>query len=242
MNFIKKGLLTLGTTAALAGVLMTTTSLGAEAAVWEARTVAEIEADIEKNDTETQYTIRWGDTLGTIAEAFDVKLSEIVQINEIANKDFIMTGNILSLSSDHKTVSIQDSQTNEVTSYDVSEPEVKEIETPQEVQAPVQEEAQPEEPIQNETATETAKAPAPTDQSHLGESEADAKAWIAFKESTNNYNARNGRYIGKYQLTDSYLNGDFSPENQERVADEYVASRYGSWTAAKSFWLQNGWY
>ena len=240
MNFIKKGLLTLGTTAALAGVLMTTTSLEAEAAVWEARTVAEIEADIEKNDTETQYTIRWGDTLGAIAEAFGVSLNEIVQINEIANKDFIMTGNILSFSSDHKTVSIQDSQTNEVTSYDVSEPEVKEVETPEnvEVQAPVQNEAPVETPVEDPVEA----APAPTNQSDLGESEADAKAWIAFTESTNNYNARNGRYIGKYQLTDSYLNGDFSPENQERVADEYVASRYGSWTAAKSFWLQNGWY
>lgn len=240
MNLIKKGLLTLGTTAALAGAFMTTTSIEAEAAVWEARTVTEIEADIEKNDTESHYTIRWGDTLGAIAEAFGVSLNEIAQINEIANKDFIMTGNILSFSSDHKTVSIQDSQTNEVTSYDVSESEVKEVETPEnvEVQAPVQNEAPVETPVEDPVEAATT----PTNQSDLGESEADAKAWIAFKESTNNYNARNGRYIGKYQLTDSYLNGDFSPENQERVADEYVASRYGSWTAAKSFWLQNGWY
>ena len=94
MNLIKKGLLTLGTTAALAGAFTTTSFIEAEAATWEARTVAEIEADIEKNETETQYTIRWGDTLGTIAEAFGVSLNEIVQINEIANKDFIMTGNI----------------------------------------------------------------------------------------------------------------------------------------------------
>ncbi|WP_462344502.1 aggregation-promoting factor C-terminal-like domain-containing protein, partial [Streptococcus pneumoniae] len=43
-------------------------------------------------------------------------------------------------------------------------------------------------------------------------------------------------------LTDSYLNGDYSAENQERVADAYVAGRYGSWTAAKNFWLNNGWY
>jgi len=47
---------------------------------------------------------------------------------------------------------------------------------------------------------------------------------------------------GRYQLTDSYLNGDYSAENQERVADAYVAERYGSWTAAKNFWLNNGWY
>lgn len=73
-------------------------------------------------------------------------------------------------------------------------------------------------------------------------SEADAKAWIATHESGNNYGARNGQYIGKYQLSAAYLNGDYSPANQERVADQYVAGRYGSWTNAKQHWLSNGWY
>ena len=72
--------------------------------------------------------------------------------------------------------------------------------------------------------------------------EADAKAWIAAPESGNNYGARNGQYIGKYQLSAAYLNGDYSPANQERVADQYVAGRYGSWTNAKQHWLSNGWY
>ena len=73
-------------------------------------------------------------------------------------------------------------------------------------------------------------------------SEADAKAWIAAHESGNNYGARNGQYIGKYQLSAAYLNGDYSPANQERVADQYVAGRYGSWTNAKQHWLSNGRY
>lgn len=73
-------------------------------------------------------------------------------------------------------------------------------------------------------------------------SEADAKAWIAAHESGNNYGARNGQYIGKYQLSAAYLNGDYSPANQERVADQYVAGRYGSWMNAKQHWLSNGWY
>ena len=73
-------------------------------------------------------------------------------------------------------------------------------------------------------------------------SEADAKPWIAAHESGNNYGARNGQYIGKYQLSAAYLNGDYSPANQERVADQYVAGRYGSWTNAKQHWLSNGWY
>ena len=69
-----------------------------------------------------------------------------------------------------------------------------------------------------------------------------AKEWIAHKESTGSYTATNGRYIGRYQLDSSYLDGDHSPENQERVADAYVAGRYGSWEAAQQFWLANGWY
>lgn len=72
--------------------------------------------------------------------------------------------------------------------------------------------------------------------------EASAKDWIVQRESGGNYNARNGQYIGKYQLSASYLNGDWSPANQDRVADQYVAGRYGSWSNAKAFWQSNGWY
>lgn len=72
--------------------------------------------------------------------------------------------------------------------------------------------------------------------------EATAKAWIANKESGGSYTAQNGQYYGKYQLSSSYLNGDYSAENQEKVADSYVYSRYGSWTAAQQFWQTHGWY
>ncbi|WP_448949454.1 aggregation-promoting factor C-terminal-like domain-containing protein, partial [Latilactobacillus sakei] len=69
-----------------------------------------------------------------------------------------------------------------------------------------------------------------------------AKEWIANKESGGSYSASNGQFVGRYQLSSSYLNGDYSASNQERVADQYVTSRYGSWEGAKSFWLANGWY
>lgn len=78
--------------------------------------------------------------------------------------------------------------------------------------------------------------------SSVAGNDAAAKAWIAARESGGNYNARNGQYIGKYQLSAAYLGGDYSPANQERVADQYVASRYGSWSAAQAFWQANGWY
>ena len=78
--------------------------------------------------------------------------------------------------------------------------------------------------------------------SNVSGSEAAAKAWIAGRESGGSYSARNGQYVGKYQLSASYLGGDYSAANQERVADNYVKSRYGSWTGAQKFWQTNGWY
>ena len=89
----------------------------------------------------------------------------------------------------------------------------------------------------NNTNTNTANA-----SSGLSAEDAEAKEFIAQKESSGSYTAQNGQYYGRYQLTITYLNGDLSPENQEKVANEYVTSRYGSWSAAKNFWLANGWY
>ena len=76
----------------------------------------------------------------------------------------------------------------------------------------------------------------------LSAEDAAAKEWIAQKESSGSYTAQNGQYYGRYQLTITYLNGDLSPENQEKVANQYVVNRYGSWSAAKNFWLTNDWY
>ncbi|VDG17735.1 LysM domain-containing protein [Lactobacillus sp.] [Lactiplantibacillus mudanjiangensis] len=90
------------------------------------------------------------------------------------------------------------------------------------------------------TTTQTSTNTAST--STTSSSDSSAKAWIANKESGGSYSARNGQYVGKYQLSSSYLNGDYSAANQERVANSYVASRYGSWAAAQAHWQANGWY
>ena len=93
------------------------------------------------------------------------------------------------------------------------------------------------------TSTTTAESSnSTTTTSGLSAEDAAAKEWIAQKESSGSYTAQNGQYYGRYQLSLSYLNGDLSAENQEKVADDYVAGRYGSWSAAKTFWLANGWY
>ena len=76
----------------------------------------------------------------------------------------------------------------------------------------------------------------------LSAEDAAAKEWIAQKESSGSYTAQNGQYYGRYQLSLSYLNGDLSEANQEKVANQYVVNRHGSWSAAKNFWLANGWY
>ncbi|WP_227158248.1 aggregation-promoting factor, partial [Enterococcus faecium] len=109
-------------------------------------------------------------------------------------------------------------------------------------EAPVQTEpVQAEQPVVQETVqTETQAAPAVTETAATPASTSSAKEWIAQKESSGSYTATNGRYIGRYQLDSSYLNGDYSAANQERVAEQYVTSRYGSWEAAKAFWEANG--
>ena len=123
-------------------------------------------------------------------------------------------------------------------------------------QAPVENTTTYQEPVQQATtyqadATQTAPvqettAQAPvqqaTDNSAYTGNSSSAKEWIAQRESGGSYSASNGQYVGRYQLSSSYLNGDYSEANQERVADQYVADRYGSWEGAQSFWQANGWY
>lgn len=101
------------------------------------------------------------------------------------------------------------------------------------------------------SVTEAATATANTDQtaaasttssSGLSAEDEAARETIAQKESGGSYTAQNGQYYGRYQLTLSYLNGDLSPENQDKVANDYVTNRYGSWSAALAFWNAHGWY
>lgn len=134
--------------------------------------------------------------------------------NQIANVDFITVGQILELDSEATAPAATTTETAAV-------------------------EAAP-------APATVAAAPAETTttsySSNLGTSDAQAKEIIAQRESSGSYTAQNGQYYGRYQLTMSYLNGDLSAENQERVADSYVAGRYGSWSAALAFWNANGWY
>ena len=106
--------------------------------------------------------------------------------------------------------------------------------------APVQQRTYSYAPAQKQT-TQVAQPAQSNYTSNVSGSEASAKAWIAGRESGGSYSARNGQYIGKYQLSASYLGGDYSAANQERVADNYVKStlRFMDWCSKvlASKWL-----
>ena len=177
------------------------------------------------------YTVKPGDTLSEIAETYNTTVEKLAKLNNIKNVDLIFIDQVLVIDGEAP-----------VAQTTTTEAPVAEVEETPAVAETVVEETTYEEtyeaPASAPAAAESYSAPAST----VSGSEAEAKEWIAQKESGGSYTATNGRYIGRYQLTDSYLNGDYSAENQERVADAYVAGRYGSWTAAKNFWLNNGWY
>ncbi|MDN2454397.1 LysM domain-containing protein [Lactobacillus sp. UCMA15818] len=92
------------------------------------------------------------------------------------------------------------------------------------------------------TTTAASSSVASSTTSSTSSTEAAARAWIAARESGGSYTVQNGQYYGKYQLSISYLNGDYSAANQERVANSYVISRYGSWVNAVKHWETSGWY
>ena len=171
------------------------------------------------------YTVKEGDTLSEIAETHNTTVEKLAENNHIDNIHLIYVGQELVIDGPVAPA------TPAPTTY--AAPAAQD----ETVSAPAAETTEEADPVASTPAAETS-APAAT----VSGSEAEAKEWIAQKESGGSYTATNGRYIGRYQLTDSYLNGDYSAENQERVADAYVAGRYGSWAAAKNFWLNNGWY
>ena len=185
------------------------------------------------NETVT-YTVKPGDTLSEIAEKYNTTVDKLAEKNKIEDIHLIFVDQVLIIEGTApSTATATDAASATTYEAPAATGETSEATTYEEVAETTTYEA-PAAPVAEESYT----APAAT----VSGSEAEAKEWIAQKESGGSYTATNGRYIGRYQLTDSYLNGDYSAENQERVADAYVAGRYGSWTAAKNFWLNNGWY
>ena len=179
-------------------------------------------------------TVKAGDTVSELAQKYNTTVNTIQQLNNLSNPNLIFVGQQLKVNNDNNGQAVAQQNTNN--NAQVAQQQATSQNT--QAQASTQRAAQ-------QSASQNTQAQASNNSnysSNVSGSDAAAKAWIAQHESSNNYNARNGQYIGKYQLSASYLNGDYSPANQERVADQYVAQRYGSWTNAQRFWEANGWY
>jgi len=151
MKWNKKMLL--ASTVALTTIPMVTANADEDSQSWSARTVDQIKADITSRENQQTYTVQYGDTLGTIAEAFGLDVNILAHINEIANVDLIYPDTVLNITTNHKS---------EITGVEITSPQ-----TPAPVAGPVApatEEAPiteaPTTPVEPETAPVT-EAPVP---------------------------------------------------------------------------------
>ena len=74
----------------------------AEELVWTARSVEQIQNDVTKNENKTSYTIQYGDTLSTIAEALGVDVTVLANLNKISNIDLIFPETVLTTTVNEK--------------------------------------------------------------------------------------------------------------------------------------------
>lgn len=186
-------------------------------------------------ESDSIYVVQSGDCLWTIAQRFNMTLKQLEALNGLNDFSIIYPDDRLKLVGDATVSVTTGEETGSVTYVDPATDE-QTVNT-QEQQVPADNYSQ------NNNYQAQAQSQSQTSYSqNVSGSEASAKAWIAQRESGGSYSATNGRYYGKFQLDSSYLKGDYSPANQERVADNYVNNRYGSWTNAMAFWQANGWY
>ena len=67
----------------------------AEEVLWTDRSVEQIQNDLTKTDNKTSYTVQYGDTLSTIAEALGVDVTVLANLNKITNMDLIFPETVL---------------------------------------------------------------------------------------------------------------------------------------------------
>ena len=94
--------------------LAPTLATQAEEIVWSPRSVEQIQNDVAKSENKTSYTIKYGDTLSTIAEALGVDLNVLANLNKITNIDLIFPETVL-------TTTVNDNE--EVTEVEVYTPQ-----------------------------------------------------------------------------------------------------------------------
>ena len=175
-------------------------------------------------------TVKSGDTLSQIADENNTTVSSIQSLNSLQNIHLIFPGQKLVINANNGDAAVSTQQSAQTTQQSAQTTQQSAQTTQQASQQQTMQQASQQQKMQT------------TQQAVASSSEQAARDWIASRESGGSYTAQNGNYYGKYQLSSAYLGGDYSAENQERVANSYVLNRYGSWANAKSHWLQNGWY
>ena len=151
-------------------------ALGAKAQEisWTARTVEQIQNDVTKNENKNSYTVQYGDTLSTIAEALGVDVTVLANLNKITNMDLIFPDTVLTTtvneeeevteveiqtpqadSSEEVTTATADLTTNQVT-VDEQTVQVEDLSQPIEDAPTVTETEKPTEVAPNSEVSETA--------------------------------------------------------------------------------------
>lgn len=180
------------------------------------------------------YTVQAGDTLSGISYKLGHDLTFVDTLannNNIADKNLIYVGQQLVIKDDGEVAPATQEEVATLPAANVAPqatPAENQAQQNQQVQsnqeAPVAQQ-QVQTPQTQNVQQSSAQASTGYNSNVAGNDDA-AKAWIAARESGGSYSARNGQYIGKYQLSASYLNGDYSEANQERVAFKYDADNW----------------
>lgn len=186
--------------------------------------------------------VKSGDTLSQIAQVHHDTVAHLEKVNQLKDVAIIFPGDTLVTGKTNPKKAKVTDPLEPVTTHleSFNKPQAQShYEAPKQAQVSSQSVTQ----VPQQSAPVKQATPAPQAQPQDTQAQSNsAKEQVAQIESRGDYKARNGQFVGRYQLTDSYLNGDYSEANQERVADKYVADRYGNWNNALIHEHNFGWY
>ncbi|TNK96907.1 LysM peptidoglycan-binding domain-containing protein [Fructilactobacillus sanfranciscensis] len=201
-----------------------------------------VAANVDAN-AKVKHTVQNGDTISGLSQQYHVSQKKIQKANKGKDINTIYVGEVfvfdgkghVKIDKNSAKAPVNTNSNNVNTQTTASAANTNSVAAPQattQSAAPVQQ--APSAPV----AAAAPTSPAPAASAPVASN--GTMDGIAQAESGNNYNARNGQYIGKYQLSASYLNGDYSPAHQEEVAQQYAVSRYGSVQAAAAYHAAHG--
>lgn len=202
---------------ALTGAVAASVALGLGISTTQANAATKID--------NTHVEVQAGDTLSSISEETGTSVDQLVQLNHLSNPDQIFVGDKLIVTPGAEDNSVSTTKSTQVNTSSAQSSQSTAVQT-------------------NATTgnVKQASQAVASGKSSAGSNLGSAAEAIAQAESGGDYNARNGQYIGKYQLDASYLGGDYSPAHQDQVFQQYCQQRYGGVSQALAFRQSHGWY